>query len=70
MNPGASTITPNEIFLDDGDKFSCPEMGRSWGSGEGAQENQKMNGQNTAVKGITYVEIKSETYLQLCKGKR
>lgn len=53
-----------------GTESMSPEIGQEWGSMEGAQKNWKMKGLNTAAKGISDVEIKSKTYLQLCKGKR
>lgn len=42
-----------------GTESTSPEMGQEWGSVEGAQENQKVKGWNTAAKGISDVELKS-----------
>lgn len=44
-----------------GTESTSPEMGQDWGSVEGAQENQKVKGWNTAAKGISDVELKSKT---------
>ena len=50
---------------------ASPEVGAGDGvPGRESRTIRSMRSQSTAAKGIIYAEIKSETYLQSCKGRR